>query len=680
MTKQKLTKNRKKVEKILEKYSMCLTRELDQWIIDCEKNILFYQGDQYTIEEKRDLAEKAAFDEPLNIIRAYLRQVISLFNREKPSIKAVPVGDKDVSLSNAINIVFKHIWQENNADIEYLLAIQDMVIANKGYLYTHIDYDPYGNKKINISSVPFYRVVVDPASQKVLHEDASYIFLVSTMAIDEAVRIFGGKKSDYEPYDERPELRRIGREAQMSSPIFTGEMYDDENNYVKVIEKFTYHYPENSNKRKVKREIVVGYNYIGEEILDLTHYPIVPFVDEFSRNPYSTGEVHYLKPQQRLYNKLAAVILKSIQTNSMARKYWPKTSTKMTESELDRKTSIPGKNIILSSEQPPIFEPNVGLQTDIFKFFEILQNNFVATINPGELDQSTTNTSVQDGFFRLQEQRKKISGLSKNIGAAIKRIAELVYQQVPKVYKKNDILSFVDDTIVETADLSEEKYYLTEEFLANVPDDVYAEIQEIVKVGRQDGLSQKQVLEMVVRTLKQLGIEPPALSIFSIIKNMKFNIACDVSLSGATERELQQYRLAELARNGVVDPQIAFMELDLGIDRDIKEKFDVISNLNAKVEMLEKENNQLKAENEQRLNESNFKDASIMKEKANLNMKENDLKALLREIRLQEKYGTDAIKIKEDVMKKQINIAVKEAMLKIEEKLLKEKREAKNDK
>lgn len=164
----------------------------------------FYDGNQWTPEEKSILKKLKQAPTVINVIKPTVEQAVALLTTNTPRFNSTGREDSDVKVGKMFSDLLTYIWQINNGNMELKTAIKDYYIKGKGVLIAW--YDPYAdfNKgEIAFHSVDPRNVYIDPNSKDIYHRDAANILLADVITKKNAYDLYPGY--NFEDCDESSE-------------------------------------------------------------------------------------------------------------------------------------------------------------------------------------------------------------------------------------------------------------------------------------------------------------------------------------------------------------------------------------------------------------------------------------------------------------------------------------------
>ena len=312
----------------------------------------FYLGEQLTEAQKEYLQSVGQPAESNNKIRPAVEQVLANIASASPEWDIHPVGKMDGPLASLYNELVDNIWYSSDGDIQFRKVCKDYIVKGIGYFYVYPDW----NADSGLGGVRFKRfapecVYVDPNCTLPDFSDAVSI-IYSDVHTKESLKVsfpdvadeiddcLEDQDTNYEstgkysaddimtradvPEDHQPKVRKYIRFTKVAVPYvlvtetttgynqsYNEEQYKEltkDKNYEKLLkenaisEKLTY-------RTHVRETCVIGDFIYYDDVLPISHYPIVPACNEHVGTPFPAGDVRHAKSPQRMLNRTEALLI-----------------------------------------------------------------------------------------------------------------------------------------------------------------------------------------------------------------------------------------------------------------------------------------------------------------------------------------------------------------------------------
>ena len=312
----------------------------------------FYLGEQLTEAQKEYLQSVGQPAESNNKIRPAVEQVLANIASASPEWDIHPVGKMDGPLASLYNELVDNIWYSSDGDIQFRKVCKDYIVKGISYFYVYPDW----NADSGLGGVRFKRfapecVYVDPNCTLPDFSDAVSI-IYSDVHTKESLKVsfpdvadeidncLEDQDTNYEstgkysaddimtradvPEDHQPKVRKYIRFTKVAVPYvlvtetttgynqsYNEEQYKEltkDKNYEKLLkenaisEKLTY-------RTHVRETCVIGDFIYYDDVLPISHYPIVPACNEHVGTPFPAGDVRHAKSPQRMLNRTEALLI-----------------------------------------------------------------------------------------------------------------------------------------------------------------------------------------------------------------------------------------------------------------------------------------------------------------------------------------------------------------------------------
>jgi len=293
----------------------------------------YYEGNQWTEKEKRELEELGQPAIVINHIWSKVNSLIGLLLQQEPTIKCLPRGKNDAQVSAVATSIIRYVLDVNAVDTAYTEVFTDMLTTGIGWLDVRttslLTYDP-----ILVEYVPFDEVLFDPIAKQPDLRDARFVARLRWIEEDLLVANY--------PEAER-KIKKLKFDAMSSdSNIFGIEHpYDSERNLVLTTEMQYKTYGEKEvlwdglqaepynpvlhqelvatglyEVRRMRIPVVRKALFIGDELLEDSELPflfnqftLVPFIAYKGTSGMPIGIVEIVKDVQDEINKRRSKVL-----------------------------------------------------------------------------------------------------------------------------------------------------------------------------------------------------------------------------------------------------------------------------------------------------------------------------------------------------------------------------------
>jgi hypothetical protein len=187
---------------------------------EAKTDLDYYDGEQWTEEEKTELERRGQPVLTLNFIKPTLDVVIGTETRVRTDIRVLPRGLYDQSLADILSAAIKFELDLNDGEYALRSAFESMLKIGVGWVV--VEQHPYPEKAtLLIESVPYAEMLVDPASVKYDLTDAKYIIRRKWMDIEDVINRFPSSRPLFKE-NEQGDWEYVGVQHETgASPIET---------------------------------------------------------------------------------------------------------------------------------------------------------------------------------------------------------------------------------------------------------------------------------------------------------------------------------------------------------------------------------------------------------------------------------------------------------------------------
>lgn len=324
----------------------------DSWDVQARKDLDFYLGNHFTTDESDELQSRNQADIPMDRISPAVEKLKSFMTARPPVFTALPRESSDAKMAKVWQTILGSIWESSDGDSNIKQALHDFATVGIGYIYAYIDSEAdMGRGDVRFTHINPFRVYVPPSSRDRWFSDADSIILSTILTgeqltnlypeindqIDEETgEVIPGLINDISTYEDEdfPNAQnKSTREVYTPSEVKDYDYWRDQR--YQILERFykikvTFYrlYDNKSNAESIltEEEFIalmesrpmdfkngnlsyesfiqtrVGVTVSCEEIvldeynLNVAHYPIIPFPNNWTETPYQdqTYHVHYL--------------------------------------------------------------------------------------------------------------------------------------------------------------------------------------------------------------------------------------------------------------------------------------------------------------------------------------------------------------------------------------------------
>lgn len=165
----------------------------DEWRKRNNKNFEYYDGDQWTTDEKLSIEERGQQATVLNIIRPTIDTVLALEFEKRFDFQILPREPSDETIADLLTELLKYVSDNCNSGYFEGEAFREALIGGRGAIMVNVYKDEAGKDQIKESWVPWEEIFIDPFHREPDGADARFIFREVWMDRDEVKERFPEK-------------------------------------------------------------------------------------------------------------------------------------------------------------------------------------------------------------------------------------------------------------------------------------------------------------------------------------------------------------------------------------------------------------------------------------------------------------------------------------------------------
>lgn len=349
--------------------SSAMTSEYAKHIRDCDKNVVFFDGEtgQWTQDELDAMNDRGQYILTLNATRKAVLGMVGLFTSSKPKFRCDPVGRTDNAIAGISSALIDYTYRISRGQYKIPEILLNAFKANIDYAVVR----SIGNEKVIFESAS-YRDIIVSNSKDAMFRDAEWIAYKNWVPIEKIKVLYGVEPTSYTFPSEW-----ISWDKTYVGSTNKLQLFDSTRKYALVFERYVKfnEKTENGIRTRIKKRTLIGYEHVYEEILpsQISEYPIIPMYSDFSNNQFKFGEVHFLRDPQRFINKMFNETIRSAQALSSGKVVVRKNEIPGGDpDQFAANWSLPGAVVVM---QPGSLTPTIVNPTPINgAYFEMFQN------------------------------------------------------------------------------------------------------------------------------------------------------------------------------------------------------------------------------------------------------------------------------------------------------------------
>lgn len=164
---------------------------VEKWRKEAREDYRFYNGDQWSEEDKRALAEKRRPALVFNRVAPLVNAVVGSEINNRREVRFVPREQGDAHANEVLTAAAEWFRDECGAEDEESDAFEDAVVSGMGWTDTRLDFTDEPDGEPKIERVDNFEMVWDCEAHKPNLEDAKHLFRVKEISYSEAVDLTG---------------------------------------------------------------------------------------------------------------------------------------------------------------------------------------------------------------------------------------------------------------------------------------------------------------------------------------------------------------------------------------------------------------------------------------------------------------------------------------------------------
>tara|TARA_X000001388_G_scaffold36384_1_gene25717 strand:+ start:3172 stop:5223 length:2052 start_codon:yes stop_codon:yes gene_type:complete len=399
----------------------------DSWDVQARKDLDFYLGNHFTTDESDELQSRNQADIPMDRISPAVEKLKSFMTARPPVFTALPRESSDAKMAKVWQTILGSVWESSDGDSNIKQALHDFATVGIGYIYAYIDSEAdMGRGDVRFTHINPFRVYVPPSSRDRWFSDADSIILSTILTGEQLTNLYPevgdqideetgevipgliNEISTYEDEDFPNAQNKSTRDVYTPSEVKDYDYWRDQR--YQILERFYkikvtfYRLFDNRSQAEsilteeefmslmqnrpmdfengnlsyesfIQTRVRVTVNceevVLDEYNLNVAHYPIIPFPNNWTETPYPRSDVSRALPMQRLLNKLWSLALSHAQASAGLKLLVPVGSAINGLDQLERDWANPNAVIEVDSSQG---EPHYPAPTPLAgEFYRLIQ-------------------------------------------------------------------------------------------------------------------------------------------------------------------------------------------------------------------------------------------------------------------------------------------------------------------
>lgn len=313
-----------------------------QWRHDNQQCYEYYDGDQWTPEERLDIEARGQQPTVINTIQPTVDMIRSIEVDRRADFQVVGREESDDSMAQLLTALLKQVFDVCNLDYYQSEAFREALIGGRGWLECSVHPDENGRDQIKIAQIPWEQIYLDPFSREPDGSDAAFLIrvkwvdrnvckalfpeaadLIDSVFDDDyhgqeyAAQMDAGERGDDWYYDVKAQRVKICECFYMVPEMKTVQVMDEETGKKKGRRIFvrTLHHVIFSDEIILKGS--AENDAANEDPTGINMYPFVPVHCTRERNGRPRGVVKGLVSIQDQLNKLNSKFLWQMAVNRL---------------------------------------------------------------------------------------------------------------------------------------------------------------------------------------------------------------------------------------------------------------------------------------------------------------------------------------------------------------------------
>lgn len=177
-----------------------------EWRSDCETNLSYYDGDQWTADEKQTLNDRGQQATVINVCRPTIDSLHAIYQQRKTDIQVVGREINDDQPAALYTELLKQVFDETSYDYLESQWFRSGGMTGIGWMHVRINDRriPSGDTepKIDLVQIPFEEIYFDPFFRKMDGSDMRYVIRRVWMDLDQLKTAFPEKAAEINEFTQ----------------------------------------------------------------------------------------------------------------------------------------------------------------------------------------------------------------------------------------------------------------------------------------------------------------------------------------------------------------------------------------------------------------------------------------------------------------------------------------------
>ncbi len=295
------------------------------WRKTCQTSFEYADGSQFTEEEEDVLDSRGQQASVLNMIRPTIDLIIAMQAERRIDFQIIGREASDDALAHLLTELENQVLEQSDYAYYETQGFRQGIIGGRAFFEVAVDKDGEGRNQIVVHNHPWEELYLDPYHRKPDASDAKHMFRQIWLDVDEVKRIYPDKAEEVTglmsiTYDSDYQGQEYEAQSKAADRGSKGRYWDAAAQRVGLVECY---YKEEG---KLKHCIFAGHVFLkGSEHgknesphpAKMNDYPWVPYYAFRDHKGLPKGLVEYLRPLQDMLNKENSKYLWSISANRL---------------------------------------------------------------------------------------------------------------------------------------------------------------------------------------------------------------------------------------------------------------------------------------------------------------------------------------------------------------------------
>mgnify|MGYP003133468118 CR=1 FL=1 len=194
---------------------------------------------------------------------------------------------------------------------------------------------------------------------------------------------------------------------------------------------------------RIRRIFSAGGKLLYDQIMDISDYPVVTFMNRHNRNPYPMSDVRFIKPVQEYINKITSLIIAHASSSTNTKLLIPRGS--MNRRQLEEEWARAGTGVIEFDPElgQPIVAGPIPLPNELYKNKEDAKQSIyhILGIHPLQHGDPSAAPSTYKGTVAIDEYaQRRIKSKLDDIDESLNQLGRVIVELIQQTYTDEKII------------------------------------------------------------------------------------------------------------------------------------------------------------------------------------------------------------------------------------------------